>query len=303
MSESTGDALEYYARPGPMTDPGEQGDLLGGLPTQVGALCEIVQGILLHIFWAERYGVTLSEEREQEVQIRSVAHMLARIRQLDDRPLTTARSLEARLVGNCRDFATLLCGLLRHQGVPSRARCGFGAYFELGQYEDHWVCEVWRAGEERWALVDAQLDAFQCQALEIQFDPCDVPRDQFLVAGKGWQWCRTGQADPERFGIFDMHGMWFIRGNLLRDLASLNKIELLPWDGWGLTEKEDQDLSEEHLALLDRVAALTLGGNEVFPEVRAVYEGDARLCVPSHIQSYSTGGVRSEEIGEEVSEE
>jgi len=206
--------------------------------------------------------------------------MLARIRELDDQPLTTVRPLESRLVGNCRDFATLLCGMLRHQGVPARARCGFGAYFEPEHYEDHWVCEVWRGDKGPWVLVDAQLDSFQCEALDIQFDPCDVPRDQFLVAGKGWQLCRGGQADPNRFGIFDMHGMWFIRGNLLRDLASFNKMELLPWDGWGLVEREDGELSAEDVALLDRVAALTLAGNEAFPEMRAVYETNAQLRVP-----------------------
>ena len=110
-----------------------------------------------------------------------------------------------------------------------------------------------------------------------------MPRDQFLPAGKGWQLCRTGQADPDRFGIFDMHGMWFIRGNLLRDLASLNTIELLPWDGWGLISKEEKDISADDLAMLDHIAELTLAiskDDAVFPEVRALYENDARLYMP-----------------------
>ena len=46
------------------------------------------------------------------------------------------------------------------------------------------------------------------------------------------QLCRAGQANPDLFGVFDMHGMWFIRGNVVRDLAALNKVELLPWDCW-----------------------------------------------------------------------
>jgi hypothetical protein len=302
MQGTTTNPLEYYASLGPMTDPGGHADLLEGLPTDIRALCQCVQGILLHIFWAERYGAMLSEEREQEVQIRSVANMLTRIRELDDQPLTIARPLESRLVGNCRDFATLFCGMLRYQGVPVRARCGFGAYFEPEHYEDHWVCEAWNDDEERWVLVDAQLDAFQCEALDIQFDPCDVPRNQFLVAGKGWQLCRAGQADPNRFGIFDMHGMWFIRGNLLRDLASLNKVELLPWDTWGLMEKEDEDLSAEDMTLLDRVATLALAGSDEFPEVRAIYDTDARLRVPPFVRSYTSTGVRTEEIARRVGE-
>ncbi|MFQ6100040.1 MAG: transglutaminase domain-containing protein [Anaerolineae bacterium] len=276
--------LEYYARPGIMTDPGEHAELFNGLPAEIPALCQVVQGLLLHIFWAERHGVELSEERKQEVNVRQVSHMLAHIREMDDHPLTVERSLDKKLVGNCRDFSTLLCAMLRHQGVPARARCGFGAYFEPGHYEDHWVCEYWNAEEKRWALADTQLNEFQQETLKIAFDTYDVPRDQFLVGGKAWQMCRAGQADPDSFGILDMHGMWFIRGNLVRDLVSLNKIEILPWDHWGLMSKEEQDLSAEDMALLDRIAELTVAvatDDGAFHEVCALYETDARLHKPS----------------------
>lgn len=56
-------SLEYYAHPGLMTDPGEHAGLLDDLPTEIPALCQAVQGLLLHIFWAERYGMTPLEER------------------------------------------------------------------------------------------------------------------------------------------------------------------------------------------------------------------------------------------------
>ena len=101
----------------------------------------MVQGLLIHIFWAERYGVKLSEERQREVQIRSVARKLARIKELADWPLIVPRPPEKKLVGNCRDFSVMLCAILRHQGVPARARCGFGTYFIPDHYEDHWICE------------------------------------------------------------------------------------------------------------------------------------------------------------------
>jgi len=260
-----------------MTDPGENAGLFNDLPTEIPALCQVVQGLLLHVFWAERYGVPLSEERQREVEIRRVSQKLARIRELDDRPLTVERPLEKKLVGNCRDFSVLLCAMLRHQGMPARARCGFGAYFEPNHYEDHWVCEYWNAKEERWVMVDAQLDVFQRGALGIDFDPCDAPRDQFLVGGKAWRMCRAGEADPNRFGIFDMHGLWFVRGDLVRDLLALNKVEILPWDGWGLIAKAEQELSTDDFALLDRIAELTLVGDPPFAEVRAIYEGDLRM--------------------------
>ena len=158
MSESV---FAYYASPGPMTDPGECAHLFDGLPTEISALVEVVQGLLIHIFWAERYGLQLPKEREErEVNLRGVAPKLKRIQELDASPLTVTRPLAKKLVGNCRDFSTLLCAMLRHQGVPARARCGFGTYFQDDRYPyvDHWVCEYWKADEGRWVMVDAQLN-------------------------------------------------------------------------------------------------------------------------------------------------
>jgi hypothetical protein len=79
LPESTTHPLEYYARPGPMTDPGEHADLFDGLPTEMSALCQVVQGLMLHIFWAEQHGVELAKEWQREVNIRQVAQMLTRI--------------------------------------------------------------------------------------------------------------------------------------------------------------------------------------------------------------------------------
>jgi hypothetical protein len=225
--------------------------------------------------------VELSEERKQEVNIRSASAKLGRIRELDSQPLTEARSLEQKLVGNCRDFSVLLCALLRHQGVAARARCGFGAYFLPEHYEDHWVCEYWNASEGRWVLVDAQLDASQRRILDIQFDPLDVPRDQFLDGGVAWQLCRAGEADPEKFGIFDMHGLWFIRGDLVRDFLALNKVEILPWDGWNEIISGEEHLPAEETAFFDHLADLTLAGDDAFAKICILFETDARLRMPS----------------------
>ena len=52
------------------------------------------------------------------------------------------------MVGVCRHFTLLHVAMLRAQGVPARARCGFGAYFEKGKFVDHWVTEYWNDGAE-----------------------------------------------------------------------------------------------------------------------------------------------------------
>jgi len=284
------DPLEFYAIPGWITSPGRHATLLDGLPHDLGDLCRVVQGLMLHIFWAERYGVQLADEHREQVRLRSVAQKLERIFALDPHPLTEAREPEKRLVGNCRDFSVMLAAILRHQGVPARARCGFGRYFLPDRFEDHWVCEIWHAAEKRWVLVDAQLDPLQVGALGIGFDPRDVPRDQFVVGGEAWRMCRTGQADPEAFGIFDMHGLWFVRGDFVRDVAALNKVELLPWDGWGLIERRDEDLSAADLAALDQMAELTAGDVPDLDRARRLYEADDRWRVPATIRSYDAAG-------------
>lgn len=291
------ESLAFYATPGLLTAPGNQAGLLDHLPGEVEALCRVVQGLIIHIFWAEQYGVQLDATRREEVQLRSVARQLARITELDARPLDQAREPAKRLVGNCRDFSVMLTTILRHQGIPARARCGFGRYFLPNHYEDHWVCEYWNAAQKRWVLVDAQLDALQSRKLAIAFSPLDVPREQFIVGGKAWQLCRSGQADPETFGIFDMHGLSYVRGNLLRDVASLNKMELLPWDSWGLVIGRHADLSPDDLALLDQVAELTHGDVPELGKMQQLYLNDQRLCVPATIHTYAQGRVQTVDLG------
>ncbi|HEX9975800.1 MAG TPA: transglutaminase family protein [Dehalococcoidales bacterium] len=273
------DWRQYYATQSMITDPAKYGPFFNALPSDIPALCRSVQGLILHGHWAERYGVKLSEERRQEANLRKVSRQLGRIMELNDSPLTTTRPLESRIVGNCRDFSVFLTAVLRHKGVPARARCGFGTYFIPHHYEDHWVCQYWEANEERWVMVDAQLDEFQRNWLNIGFDTFDMPEGHFLPAGRAWQLSRSGQADPESFGILDCHGMWFIGGNVVRDLLSLNKIELLPWDMWGLMPGEKvQDIPVEQAGLLDRIASVTLAGNEAFTEILSI--GDKAKLSP-----------------------
>jgi len=51
-----------------------------------------------------------------------------------------------------------------------------------------------------------------------------------------WTKCRSGALDALKFGIFqgNLRGWWFIAGNLVKDIASLNKVEMLQWDAWAV---------------------------------------------------------------------
>ncbi len=280
-------SLAYYAQPGRMTDPGPYAQLFDALPQDIPALVKALQGVMVHIFWAESYDLHLSDERKAEVQLRRVDKQLARIIELDDRPLTEGRPYERKLVGNCRDFSVMLAAMLRYQGVPARARCGFGTYFEPSKYIDHWACEYWDAAQSRWVLVDAQLDELMVHVLKIDFDPLDTPRDRFIVGGTAWQLCRSGAADPHAFGIFDMHGIEFVRGDLLRDLLAFSKEEILPWDGgWGYMVALEPEQVEPVYALMDRVAAAIVAADASASEgdvaaIRTLYEQDGGFHPPA----------------------
>jgi transglutaminase superfamily protein len=283
MKASERSNLDFYSRPASMTSGGKYGSMFDELPGDMISLVRVVQGLLLHEHAAPLYGVALTNERRGEAHIRPVERMLDRLLSHDSRPLAVARPVDARLVCNCRHFTLLLVALLRTKRVPARARCGFGTYFKRGHFYDHWVCEYWHAAEAHWVRVDAQIDDVQRAELQVDFDPLDVPRGRFLVAGDAWAQCRAGEADPSKFGIFDLNGLWFIAGNVARDVAALNNMEMLPWDVWGVMPGPGEPVQDDRLALFDRLATLTHTPDVSFAELRAIYEGDDRLRVPGTV--------------------
>jgi hypothetical protein len=285
MSTVAEKQLDFYRHPGPMTSAGRYVAWLDQLPRDVGELARIVQGLAIHEFAADWYGVSISAERQSESHIRSVEQMVERILALDRRPLSVTRPPEKRLVGVCHHFMLLLLAMLRAKGVPVRGRRGFGTYFNPGYFEDHVVCEYWNARENRWVLVDPQFDEVWCRKLKIDHDVLDVPRDRFLIAGDAWMLCGAGKADPDRFGIIkgNLRGRWFIADNLVHDVATLNKMELLQWDVWGAMPQPDHSLSDDELGFFDRLASLTREPDGSFEELRRLFQEDQRLRAPATV--------------------
>jgi Transglutaminase-like superfamily len=271
--------LDRYRKPIAMSDPGRHVALFDGLPRDADALAETVQGLLIHQHIAPAYGVTLSRDQQAQSHVRAVEKILDDIVTRDGRPLSAARAINERQVGVCRHFTLLHVAMLRTHGIPARARCGFGAYFEIGKYLDHWVTEYWDDGTKSWVLFDAQIDDRQRELFKIGFDTADVPRDQFVVAGDAWSACRCGKADPNSFGVLDMHGLWFIAGNLVRDVAALNNCEMLPWDVWGAMRRQDSELD---LAFFDRLAIVGREPHAHVNELSALYS-DERVSVPGTV--------------------
>jgi hypothetical protein len=147
-----------------------------------------------------------------------------------------------------------------------------------------WVVEVWD-DDRGWHLVDAQVaSASKGTYTDADVDPLNVPRDAFLVGGQAWQECRTGSRDLDRIGTSaaGLTGMWEVQGNVVRDLASLNRVETLPWDNWGLIPIHYDNLKADDTNLLDRVAAISAAGGPLRQATDA-YRSDPRLPAPSSL--------------------
>ncbi|MET8243982.1 transglutaminase domain-containing protein [Streptomyces sp. NPDC005202] len=270
---------DFHLKQTPYSDPGDLD--VSDLPRDVGELARVVRDVIIHRGEGECFGYAIPEQRlHEDAESRYVTELLRILRERGDTPLTERRPPEERFVGTCRDFALLHCSLLRATGTPARIRCDFATYFNDGFHDDHWVTE-YRTREGSWRLADLQVH----HGYDVDFDPMDVPRDRFLVAGDAWRACREGRTDPRTFGVTGLdwvRGLWFVRADVQRDLAALHGVELLPWDAWGPEILDDASLTEEDLALVDMVAAARSED-----ELHRLYE-DPRLTVPDVITSYTT---------------
>ncbi|MFC2083070.1 transglutaminase domain-containing protein [Candidatus Bipolaricaulota bacterium] len=289
----------FYATPGLMTDFREARLLVEGLPDTVRGLCETIQGWFLHMFWTRAYEYDPQARQARDLRVRDAKSLVCLLNERDASPLTEPREFTNRIVTECRAHSVMLAALLIRAGIPARARCGFAHYFwppEENKWEDHWVTEYWSHPEARWLFADAQLDTTHKRHLKLDFDPCDVPRDQFMPATKIWKLCRKGKMDAQLFSYEQFAGLTLIRWNLIRDVAALNRIETLGWDHWGgMFPLEDAELSPEEMAFYDRVAELSLT-DETLPELRELYRSDLRLRVPQIVQlmEYDSGEYKLE---------
>jgi Transglutaminase-like superfamily len=286
--------LDFWRTPGPLTGLDDQRDWLADLPDDPAVLRALIPGLIVHPAWAGAYGVAVDDRGEAETQLRPASRIVDAIREHSGAPPTVARPPTDRAVGTCRNFTVLHVALLRSKGYAARARCGHAGYFEKGKWVDHWVTEWWDEDSGRWVRADPQLDDLQIGATGVDWSPDDLPDDAFLAGGECWQRVRKGEIDPNACGIFDLWGSWFVRSNVVRDLAAVNKMELLPWDSWGLALDLTVVDSDADNATVDALAAVCTGGD--LSELRAMYH-DERFRVPSTVTSFLKSGPIEVELG------
>jgi hypothetical protein len=249
---------------------------------------------MIHRVEGELFGHTHPADRlHNDAESRYIDDVLRILVERNDAPLTVRREPEDRFVGTCRDFTLLHVSLLRHVGIPARLRSGFADYFWPTRFHgDHVVTEYW--DEQRgWLLADAQLTDPEITAnWPVDFDPMDVPRSRFLVAGEAWRAIREDGADETEFGLHrptegPFFGERFVAGNIRLDLAALNKVETLLWDVWGEDEGEPgTPLPEASREFYDRVAPV-VSGDVSFEAARKRFAEDDVLRTPATVTCYA----------------
>ncbi|WP_327001389.1 transglutaminase domain-containing protein [Dactylosporangium sp. NBC_01737] len=261
-----------YTTPGPLTDLSSVPPAaLEAVPADADGINRLAHTLIVHR--DETSGLDLPEARFADNQLRHADRIVAAILRLDDTPLHVPREAARRVVGTCRHFAVLTVALLRWRGIPARARCGFATYFQPGLGLDHWVVEHHRDG--RWVRTDTEIIGGT-----VLPHPEDLTDGLFLTGGEAWTAWREGRIDAAKFGVAgtDNFGPAEIQGNAVRDLAALNKVELLPWDEWGrMGAAYKGETGADYDELMDRVATVTAGDDP--QEVTDLYAA-ADLRVP-----------------------
>ena len=281
-----------YATQSPISDPGDMADWLSGLPQDFTALRALARPLVAHYRADDLAAFGIPAERVAEIDTRFAERMLARLHEMDGGPITRERTPAHRLVGCCRDFTLLYLTMLRHAGIPARARVGFASYFAPGWFIDHVVAEVWDETNQRWRLIDPQIQDVRTDPNDdFPIDTLDIPRDRFLVGGAAWQACRRGELSAERFVVdpdLDIpvtRGWLQLRHNLVQDLASLTKREMILWDTWGILG--DNPVTDDSLPLLDGIAAVTANPEVTYADAAALYEREPEVQVPAEVETFN----------------
>ncbi len=257
-----------YGTAGPLTDVGRHAERLAGLTDDPVEICRVAQGLVIEPHDATPLGVPVDRVAEKDLRPAS-ALLDAVVRQGVD-SLAQPCEPEQRVLGTCRHFATMACALLRFRSIPARARCGFAGYFDPGCWFDHWVVE-YQDETGRWVRTDPEI-------LEVDLTP-----GRFLTGSEAWIAARAGEVDPLQFSIFGVPencGLPEIQGNLVRDVAALAKVEMLPWDEWGrMNEAYERRTGADYDDLLDRAAQACEDGDSALVELAAHPD----LAVPAEL--------------------
>lgn len=275
------DIQEFYAKQSPATDPGEYAYLFEGMSPEVPGIVASVQGVILNLAEVENEHIPIPGRTiNREIHLYRVEDMLKAISKKDRQPLAFPRTIENRIVGICAHYALLTCSVLRYKGIPARLRGGFENYYSPDKHHDHWICEYWKASEQRWVRIDPEINDKMIKGMHIDFNSLDLPRNIFITGTEAWQACRSGMENPYHFGVMGNHwdGGWdFVLNEMVLDFMALNKTELLPWADTRLSGKGFNHLTRDEYTLLDEASKVSMAGDDSFDTMRRLFKSNKKL--------------------------
>jgi hypothetical protein len=256
MRKSSYASQSVYSEPGPYRET-----LMGG-GVEPKSIARWISSFMQHPRGTESEERGFKPEQAADLELRSVEEILS---VAVKRNLLEGDCQQHKVGGVCRDFAIMAVSRFRESGIPARLRVGFADYLVAERWEDHWLCE-WHDGG-RWKRLDVEFAAIG----GVSFDTLDVPDERFLTASEAWIRIEGDAEMASRFGVSSLNlgGEWFVAGSLLREMAALRKLELKPWDYWGLSKNlspVSTELSQQARTELDdlasRLTTVTIDGED-----------------------------------------
>jgi hypothetical protein len=241
----------FYSSHSTYSDPGGHRETLMRGGVEPRSIARWIGSFMQHPRGPESKERGFTPEQAKDLELRSAAEILSVAAK---RGLSKGVPARPKVGGVCRDFALLAASRFRDCDTPARLRVGFADYLLPGYWEDHWLCE-WHDGG-RWRRLDVEFGA----ADGISFDASDVPRARFVTASEAWFRIKDEPEIARQFGVssLELGGAWFVAGSLFREAAALRKLELKPWDYWGLSadlSRAPTEWSQQASTSLDQLAS------------------------------------------------
>jgi hypothetical protein len=252
VKEMNNSNIDFYLQYSKSTDPGKYKYLYKDLPDSISEICEIINHTIIHPVKVDQFTGLKNTKREDD-KFQDIEDILAELVKRNSGGLTMNRKPEERIILACGHFARMLASIMKYKGIPARVRVGFASYLSPAgenKHVDHWICEIWNQKENRWMLVDPDIQMI------------DFERNKFELANDTWINARCNKINPEKYGYYEWWGLGYIKGNLCHDFFACLNEELIYWEGPEIFFKDIDKLDKNELELLDSIAELLISSEK-----------------------------------------
>ncbi|QOR35042.1 transglutaminase domain-containing protein [Clostridium sp. 'deep sea'] len=269
--------ISNYIKQTTYTNPHQYAYLYSDIPNDICSIVKIVNNLLIHPSKLSKYSdINVNETEIWNNEPKTVFDILKKLAKKNNTSLVNARANNEKVIVTCRGFTLLLTSILRHKGIPARARAGFAPYIVKEINIDHFICECYIKQQQRWVLLDADF-------LKIDFD-----KSEFCYVANVYLDCLSGKKDALKFGCDDNWGFSYIIMYLNLDLLCLCKAEYwynpktpitnkLYWSGKTSYNEATKNLSTNEKKLLFELAKLMQYCNENYSRLQDILNND--LCL------------------------